>query len=126
MDRASSTMLKVMFTMAIGQITRPMASEFIPLPKVHDMRDIGEMTISMDLALKICQVVPSLKVSITWATKKDRVSIHMQPDQFTKENGSLIKSRAMADRPGTTVKCTTDNGLQTTCMDTDTTYMQTR
>ena len=125
-DRASSIMQKAMFTMASGQITRLMASEFTPLPKVHVTKDGGETTISMDLVLKICQVAPSTKASITWATKKVKVNTPMRLARYTKANGSQTRSKDMVNRPGKMARCTTDSGKQTTCTDTGTIYTRTR
>ena len=124
-DRASFITQKAMFTKVVELITRRMASEFTQLLKVNVMKDIGRMVSSMDITLRPCYMVPSMKANTKWVKKKARVNTHTRMEQFTKVSLLTIWSKDMANKSLKMARSTTDNGRQATCKDTEPNYTKT-
>ena len=89
--RVNSSMLKEMFTMVNGPITKRMDLGYTRIREVQDLKVIGKMTYSMEKVQKTGQKEQIIKENITSARSKvleNTLTLMVQPMMV---NGSKIK-----------------------------------
>lgn len=90
-EEENSIMLMEIFTKANGSITKPMASEYISMQRVLDMKDNGKTISSTAKESKSGTRVLSMMATMSWVKRRASENTHGLMGPPMKESGSRTK-----------------------------------